>query len=254
MKHSRDVVYADFSPDGGTVVTTSHDATARLWDARTGAPLAPPLTHQNVVGHAAFSPDGRWVATGSRDGTARIWDTKTGQPVTPPLRHGGHGRKVQFHPDGARLLIAGAGGDCAQVWDVRLDPRAADDLASLAELLSGRRIDVTGGFVPLEGSPWTSTSTNLFEVLRSKLLLGSPKQPDDAFGIWTRLQAKYPEAFTVPDAQVGAWHQRQASSSEKARDWFAAAFHLDRLSAAKPKDESIQRRLMEVRRRLEKSE
>ena len=86
-----------FSPDGKTVLTGSEDKTARLWDAATGQPLGPPLTHQGPVMAVAFSPDGKTVLTGSDDKTARLWDAATGQPLGPPLTHQGrgHGRGVQ---------------------------------------------------------------------------------------------------------------------------------------------------------------
>ena len=66
-----------FSPDGKTVITGCEDRTARLWDASTGRPIGPPLTHQGAVMAVAFSPDGTTVITGSRDGTARFWDVAT---------------------------------------------------------------------------------------------------------------------------------------------------------------------------------
>jgi WD40 repeat protein len=63
-----------FSPDGQTVLTSSHDATARFWDAATGKPVSPPLPHDRVVNTAVFSPDGRQALTGSNDKTARLWE------------------------------------------------------------------------------------------------------------------------------------------------------------------------------------
>ena len=63
-----------FSPDGKSVLTGSQDATARLWDAATGQPLGPTLTHEGMVWAVAFSPDGKTVLTGSDDKTARLWD------------------------------------------------------------------------------------------------------------------------------------------------------------------------------------
>ena len=69
-----------FSPDGKTVITGSEDNTARLWDAATGRPLGPPLTHQGEVRAVAFSPDGKTVITGSRDKTARLWDVAAALP------------------------------------------------------------------------------------------------------------------------------------------------------------------------------
>ncbi len=55
-------------------MTASHDKTARVWDARTGAPLATLAGHLMEVEDAEFSPDGREVVTASYDGKARVWD------------------------------------------------------------------------------------------------------------------------------------------------------------------------------------
>ncbi len=56
----------------------SDDRTARLWDARTLAPIGEPLDHQALVLSASFSPDGTRLVTGSEDGTARLWDVSIG--------------------------------------------------------------------------------------------------------------------------------------------------------------------------------
>ena len=65
-----------WSSDGGSGPTRTSGGlgTARVWDARTGAPLTPPFAHSASVSGAEFSPDGGRVLTWSDDGTARIWD------------------------------------------------------------------------------------------------------------------------------------------------------------------------------------
>ena len=74
---------AAFSPNGELVVTASADRTARLWDARTGALLGAPLSHDDTVWAAAFSPDGTRVVTASQDGTARMWDVAPALSIRP---------------------------------------------------------------------------------------------------------------------------------------------------------------------------
>ena len=64
---------AAFSPDGSRIVTASADKTARLWDGKTGAPLATLAGHEDVVSSATFSPDGGRVTTTSNDRMALIW-------------------------------------------------------------------------------------------------------------------------------------------------------------------------------------
>ena len=72
MRHGEWVFHAEFSPDGGRVITASHDGTARVWDARTGRPITPAsgaMGHAIAVRDACFSPDGGRVATAGYDGS-----------------------------------------------------------------------------------------------------------------------------------------------------------------------------------------
>jgi WD40 repeat protein len=114
--HTAGVLFAAYSPDGTKIITASQDHTARIWDARTGRPLLPPLQHNDDVLMAVFSPDGRRVATGSEDGTARLWDAATGQPIGVPMRETDAMRYLQFSPDG-QLLATGSDDNKARLWD-----------------------------------------------------------------------------------------------------------------------------------------
>jgi hypothetical protein len=75
--HVMGIKWAAFSPNGRTIVTTSADHTARLWDAATGKETSVLRGHEDFVTSAAFSPDGKTVVTASTDHTARLWRTAT---------------------------------------------------------------------------------------------------------------------------------------------------------------------------------
>jgi WD40 repeat protein len=63
-----------FTPDGKTLLTASHDGTARFWDAASATQLGPTLRHTDVVVGVAFHPDGRRAVTGTRDGQLQMWE------------------------------------------------------------------------------------------------------------------------------------------------------------------------------------
>jgi WD40 repeat protein/tetratricopeptide (TPR) repeat protein len=138
---------------------------ARVWDANTGRPAAPPLTCPAPVVLASFSPDGRRVLTVSRspwgkDGTARLWDTATGKPVTRPLPCEGSSPGAPFSPDGRRLLTVrhtsflGKVTGTVRTWDVRtgaaVGPRVSHEGSVLDAALSpdGRRLVTVGLSLP----------------------------------------------------------------------------------------------------------
>jgi WD40 repeat protein len=149
IKHRDGVSAASFSPDGNWIVTASEDKTARVWNSRTSEPRTPPLQHDAQVQWAEFSPDGMLVLTASMDGTACVWDASTGQPVISPLQHQGPVRHAIFSKDG-RFVITASEDRTARVWKLSRDDRPPAELLRLAELLAARKIDATGGLVPLE--------------------------------------------------------------------------------------------------------
>jgi WD40 repeat protein/serine/threonine protein kinase len=114
--HDHEVEHAAFSPDGGRLVTASRNHTARVWDARTGEAVTPPLRHDDIVWKAAFSPDGQRVVTASRDRTARVWEVSSGQAVGPALPHDAAVEDASFSPDGRWVVTASTDGT-ARLWD-----------------------------------------------------------------------------------------------------------------------------------------
>jgi WD40 repeat protein len=120
--HRRALRGARFSPDGRRVVTASDDRTARLWDSRTGEPLAT-LRHRDVVTDAVFSPDGLRVATASDDGRAGLWDARTGAPIAFVGRTpGADVTGLAWSRVGSRLVTTTHDG-YVLVWDGRTGER-----------------------------------------------------------------------------------------------------------------------------------
>lgn len=104
--HRGDVNSVAYSPDGTKVVTTSADATARVWDAASGSELLVLSGHAGfVAGPAMFSPDGAKVVTTSSDGTARVWDVQTGAQLLQFGNQGGSLGEALFSPDGRSILV-----------------------------------------------------------------------------------------------------------------------------------------------------
>ena len=102
FSHGGIVTAVAFSPDGKTILTGSHDRTARLEDAATGRQVGQPMLHSGTVESVAFSPDGKTVLTGSGDNAARLWDIASGRSIGQPLPHPGAVYAVAFSPDRLR--------------------------------------------------------------------------------------------------------------------------------------------------------
>ncbi len=117
LPHRDNPVSAVFSSDGELVATGSRDNTARIWNARTGEPVTPPIKNGDYVLAVQFSPDGNFLLTGGEDKAARLWDVRTRKPITEPLQHNSRVRSVQFSPDGQRTLTVADGNEAA-LWQI----------------------------------------------------------------------------------------------------------------------------------------
>ena len=147
----------------------------------------------------------------------RVWDPTTGEPLSPPFLHRdrtGVG-SVAFQPEGRGLLTASMDGT-ARVWDLPRDDRPPDVLVLHAQVLAGRRIDQTGGEVPL----------------------GTDRLLRD----WARLREFDGDRTAMARVRARsrmAWHRREARRLELSRQGTAAAWHLKRLDELDPKDASL---------------
>jgi WD40 repeat protein len=149
LRHRGAVTAASFSRDGARIATASRDRTARVWDARSGAPLTPPLMHPAPVTAARWSPDGARLLTISRDDTARIWDLSAASPPAIPLRHEAPIDVAAFSADGARVLTAGDG--TARVWDARSGQPVSPVLAHPHPTIGDAALSPDGGRVVTAG-------------------------------------------------------------------------------------------------------
>ncbi|MFA5088527.1 MAG: PEP/pyruvate-binding domain-containing protein [Candidatus Omnitrophota bacterium] len=112
------MVGVSYSPDGKTIVTASWDATARVWDAKTGNPIATLTGHTEPILAASFSPDGKTIVTASLDGTAKVWDAQTGNPIATLTGHTKPILAVSFSPDG-KTIVTASEDKTAKVWDAQ---------------------------------------------------------------------------------------------------------------------------------------
>ncbi len=122
LRHAATVGRVRFSPDGARLVTTVYDNTARMWDARSGAPLAV-LPHDSAVLRVAFSPDGAIVATGEVDNRVKLWRAEDAR-LLHILEIPGAAQAVELSPDGSRVLTC-ATSDGVQLWDARTGAEVA---------------------------------------------------------------------------------------------------------------------------------
>lgn len=148
-EHGASVNEIAFDPSGERFVTASDDATARVWDARSGHPVSVPLVHEAAVNDAQFSPDGRSVVTVTADGTVSVWAWETAKPRFRRHEHVGQLWRTAFSPDGRCVLSAGRDG-VLRVWDAEsgievCPPCRHSDRIWWAEFSPDGRSIVSGG-------------------------------------------------------------------------------------------------------------
>lgn len=203
--HTGTIRAAEYSSDGTKILTASTDHTARLWDARTGSQLTPPLQHEDAVLAAAFSPDGKHVVTGTEESQVRIWDAVSGKPVTAFLEIHGSVLCVGFSPDG-RIIAAGTDDGKLRTWNAAtgqpLSPVILyhEEVYGLSFSGDGSRLLVATGDGKADLLD-PRTGARLMKPLRHKnVVLSAQFSPDDKY----ILTASGDGTAQIWDAKTGA--------------------------------------------------
>ncbi len=159
MRHRDAVLAVAICSDGRTLATGGADATAQLWNLRSGQSIGPSLAHRGAVRSVAFRGDGLVLATGSDDGTARLWDSATGTAIGPPLPHSAPVEIVAFDDDGSLLTQERDG--VVRRWVL---PRAAtgnvDRVFLWVQALSGAELSAEGVIRKVSNDPASPTGVN----------------------------------------------------------------------------------------------
>lgn len=156
MRLDATLTTARWSPNGDRVLTGSDDGKVRIWEARSGLELRPPLSHRAPVRFAEFDSSGRWIVTGIGDlegqgeNVIRIWDAETHEVLVDALRQEEFVQTARLSPDG-RWLVTTCMEAVPRIWPlVRPTNVVPAWLPALAEAVAGA--------VALGGNQFASTN------------------------------------------------------------------------------------------------
>ena len=111
--HSGPIYGASISPDNHWLLTSSEDATARLWSTETGMAVCSYAEHNYPVWDVSFAPHGYYFATASHDRTARVWSTDRLRSLRTLVGHLSDVNTVKFHPN-CSYVASGSSDKCGE--------------------------------------------------------------------------------------------------------------------------------------------
>jgi WD40 repeat protein/tRNA A-37 threonylcarbamoyl transferase component Bud32 len=123
LTHTDVVLSVAFLGSDGRRLATASPRSACLWDATSGAMLAP-LRNSARLRTVAYQADGKMIATDSWDRDVWLWDVPTDpvsqpQPQSQPLGLQGGAHLLSFMPDGKQLLTVSEKEQReVQLWEV----------------------------------------------------------------------------------------------------------------------------------------
>lgn len=214
--HTGGIVSLAFNPEGTRIASASFDKTIKLWDLTTGREKLSLNGLPEVVESVAFSPDGKRLASADgRDRAIRLWEADTGKMTHTLTGHTADVVSVAFSPDGTR--IASVGDDrTIKLWEATTGQETLT-LKGMGRQCAfspdGRRI-ISAESDGVKFDAPTKLAANEDENRRNTLAL--------------------------------KWHSQAADCSEQNENWFAAYFHLRRLTELNPADMLVADRLSRI--------
>ncbi|ETO12958.1 WD repeat-containing protein, partial [Reticulomyxa filosa] len=109
---------AKFSPDGTKIVSSSWDATIKIWDIESGDVIKELKGHTDRVNDAQFSFDGTTIVSCSHDNTIRLWDVQSGIEIKTLEGHTEAVTSIDISPDG-RFIVSGSKDENIKLWYVQ---------------------------------------------------------------------------------------------------------------------------------------
>lgn len=107
MGHTKEVISAEYSPDGRCILTSSRDGTTRVWDAKTFQEIPERMIRCSSVNAHYRYPDGKYIITTS-DGSVKVWDTENNCNEIPesPIKSTSPIDAAVYSPDGKYILTS----------------------------------------------------------------------------------------------------------------------------------------------------
>ena len=219
----RHLAFDDYQVEASAGAHTTTCALVRVCDAAGESELCTVTAGNGGISCLAFSPDGLLLAAGGTDGRVLVWDIMTGRRRYED-RLDLPAFSLAFNIDSRRL--AGVSRESVTIWD----------------MTTGK------GILTLRAAPPrpTDLGTNAAVTWSHDGRWLAASNWDGTVAVWDgnsqAVSGAVPSHRQVPAARVYSWHLRQAQAALAARQPAAAAFHLDRLSAADPPDLASRRR------------
>ena len=160
-----------FSPDGGRLVTNSHNNELQFWNVADGTRLGSLQGNPGNPTALAFSPDGRQFVGGFTNGNLRLWDMGDYTFEHEWMGHDGAVATLAFRPDG-ETFASGSHDGSVRIWSrTAKEPLAAlpghTGMTAAAFSPDGRQLAIA----PLGGSGielWNPLTVERLHALEGK--------------------------------------------------------------------------------------